>query len=217
MKKSFKKFPVVLCILLLILLGSIGSMAANTVNNSLNPQALTIKGVVTSGSDKQPIPGVNIKEKSTTNGTVTDVNGKYTITVADANSILEFSFIGFVSQEISAEGRLQINVELMEKIEQLDDVVVVGYGVTKKSDLTSAVASVNIKEMKMLPAQNLGQALQGRASGVDVIRSSGAPGAGSRIYVRGPGSVNGTDPLFVCMEFLFPELTIRAISNLLKF
>lgn len=197
MKKTLQVLPVFFWILLLSVIGLSQAQAKRTDVSNPTLQPVTVKGIVTSSADNLPMPGVSIREKSTQNGALTDINGKYSITVSGPNAVLEFSFIGFETYEVTVGSQMMIDVSLKIKMEQLNEVVVVGYGVTKKSNLTSAVASVNVKEMKMLPTQSLGQALQGRAAGVDVIKSSGAPGAGSRIYVRGPGTINGTDPLFV--------------------
>ncbi len=165
--------------------------------NTAASQELLIKGVVKSATDDQPLPGVNILEKGTLNGTVTDVNGRYSLTVSGGDAILVFSFIGFLTEEVGVAGRSFIDMTLVEKIEELDEVVVVGYGTTRKSDLTSAVATVDVKEMNKLSVTSLDQAIQGRASGVFVTQKSGKPGENASIYVRGPGSVNGTDPLWV--------------------
>ena len=160
-------------------------------------QGITITGTVKSAMEDEPLPGVNVIEKGTQNGTITNENGFYTITVSGPGAILEFSYIGYLVENIPVEGRTRIDIGMVEDIEELDEVVVVGYGVQKKSDLTSAVSSVDEIEMQKAITQDIGVALQGRASGVYVTKNSGAPGEGAKIYIRGPGSISGTDPLWV--------------------
>ena len=198
MKRFLQTIPfILLCLVFSFLIGTDVHAKDPATDIESSVQGIKIKGVVTSATDNLPLPGVNILEKGTLNGTVTDINGKYSITVPSPDAILEFSFIGYLQEEISVAGRSVIDITLVEKIEELEEVVVIGYGMTRKSDLTSAVASVDVKEMKKLTVTSLGQALQGRASGVFVTQKSGKPGEDASIYVRGPGSVNGTDPLWV--------------------
>jgi outer membrane receptor protein involved in Fe transport len=165
-------------------------------NSGPSLQQVTITGVITSGKDELSLPGVNILEKGTLNGTVSDKNGKYSITVSNPEAVLVFSFIGYLSEEAPVAGRSVIDMILVEKIEQLGEVVVVGYGKTKKTDLTSPVSSVKESEIRNTGAPNLTQALQGKAAGV-YVSSGGAPGEQTNIYIRGVGSVNNTTPLYV--------------------
>lgn len=168
----------------------------STMNHS-RPKGIQVVGVVISGTDKTPMVGVNVIEKGTQNGAITDQEGKYSIVVSSESSILEFSFVGFVTQEVKVEGKGRIDIVLIEKIESLNEVVVVGYGVQKKSDLTGAVESIKTSEIQKITVPSVAEALQGRASGVYVSKNNGAPGSGASIYVRGPGSVNGTEPLWI--------------------
>ena len=198
MKRYLQTIPFILLELLLSFLMDASIYASNPASvKESTKQDMIVKGIVTSAMEGLPLPGVNILEKGTMNGTVTDANGKYTLTISSADASLVFSYIGYLTEEISVEGRSVIDMTLTEKIEELGEVVVVGYGTTRKSDLTSAVAEVNMKEMKKLSVTSLEQAIQGRASGVYVTQKSGKPGDNASIYVRGPGSVNGTDPLWV--------------------
>ncbi len=145
------------------------------------------------------MPGVNILVKNTTNGTTTDANGAYSLNVSsDDNAILVFSFIGYNTQEIALGGRTTLDVSLEPNIESLEEIVVVGYGVQKKSDVTGSLVSVDAKALSEVPVANVQQALQGRAAGVEVQRMGTAPGATARIRVRGERSINGSnDPLIV--------------------
>lgn len=149
-----------------------------------------------------PLPGVSILIKGTQQGTTTDGEGRFQIEVSNENAVLVFSFVGYVSQEVVVGSRstLDISLEIDEK--SLEEVVVVGYGVVRKSDLTGSVARVGEEDIKSTPVVSLDRALQGRAAGVMVTASSGAPGASNTIRIRGTGSVNaGNDPLYVIDGF----------------
>lgn len=145
----------------------------------------------------QPMPGVNVIEKGTQNGTTTDKDGAYQISVQNENATLVFSFIGYATQEISVGGRSEINIGLVQDMTSLQEVVVVGYGTQRKSDLTGAVSSVKAEDIKKMPVATVDQALQGRASGVTVTSNSGSPGTPVQIRVRGIGTINNSSPLFV--------------------
>ena len=147
--------------------------------------------------DSKPMPGVNVTIKGTITGTTTDQEGMYKIAVADGNAVLVFSFIGYVKQEVTVGNKTDINVQLVADIGTLSEVVVVGYGVQKKKDLTGAVAQVKGEDLKNLPANDLGTALQGRIPGAFITTDSGQPGAGSQIVIRGPVSINGGDPYII--------------------
>lgn len=159
--------------------------------------AFQVSGLVMDET-KQPVPGVNIIEKGTTNGTTSDANGRYTLSVKDEDAILVFSFIGFTAQEIRVGSRTDIDVSMVPDAQTLNEVVVVGYGDVRKSDLTGAISSIKSKEITATGVANVGQALQGRAAGVSVTSNSGVPGGGVTIRIRGTGSINsGNDPLYV--------------------
>lgn len=160
-------------------------------------QTKTVKGQVISSEDNQPLPGVAVLEKGTTNGTVTDIDGNYSINVSESSTI-SVSFIGFTTQEIAVAGQNVINVTLQSNSKELDDVVVVGYGVVKKSDLSGSIATVDKEAMMKRTPTNIGQALQGAAAGVIVTMQDGSPDARSAVRIRGVGTINGTSqPLYV--------------------
>lgn len=164
----------------------------------VSAQDKAVTGVIVSGQDNSPLPGVTVVLKSTTVGTTTDENGKYTINVAGSNSVLVFSAVGFVTQEVTVGNRSTINVTLGEDLKSLSEVVVVGYGTQKKSQLTGAISSVGAREIGELPVTNARQALQGRAAGVDVNQAGSKPGSAPQIRIRGRRSFNASnDPLFV--------------------
>ena len=159
---------------------------------------IQIKGTVVSANDSEPMIGVAILEEGTSNGRITDLNGNYSIQVSNSNATLTASFIGYKTQTVKVNGRNVINFRLEEDTQVLDEVVVVGYGVQRKSDLTGAVASVNSKDLKGLATTDAAAALQGKAAGIQILNSSGAPGSGAEIRVRGYSSNSGNiGPLLI--------------------
>ena len=164
----------------------------------------SVTGKVVSSSDGLGIPGVNILIKGTSTGTISDVDGVYNLTLQDTDDVLVFSSIGFVTQEVAVNGRKVVDVVLMEDMQNLDEVVVVGYGTVKKSDITGAVSQVKSKEINSFPAASMMQTLSGRAAGVQVLQTTGAPGAGLSVRIRGTNSIQGgNDPLYVVDGFPF--------------
>lgn len=161
------------------------------------PDQQSVTGTI-NDSDGQLVPGVAIREKGTTNGTVTNIDGNYTIVLQGSDPVLVFSFVGMLTQEISVSGQSQINVTMQTDAIGLEEVVVVGYGTMKKRDLTGAVTQVSEERLLDRPAFNVAQAIGGKVAGVKVIERSGAPGSEPMIRVRGTNSINANnDPLFV--------------------
>ncbi|WP_299550823.1 TonB-dependent receptor [Seonamhaeicola sp.] len=171
---------------------------------SVTAQNKTISGKVTSQSDGMALPGVNVVVKGTTVGAATDFDGNYTINVSNNEAALVFSYVGYVTQEIVVGSKSEINVALVEDAASLDEVVVVGYGTRKKSDVTGAVSSVKSEELNAFPLLNAEQALQGRAAGVVVQSNNGGePGAPINIKIRGNTSINASSaPLIVVDGFV---------------
>lgn len=163
-------------------------------------QDLLVKGVVTGAEDGLTIPGVSVVVKGTTNGTTTNFDGEYEIKVG-ADAILVFSYIGMKPFETVVGSQLEVNVALITDNFAMDEVVVVGYGVQKKSDITGSVASVKIEELEKTQVIGVDQALQGRAAGVVVTSNNGSPGAGVSVRIRGIGTINNADPLYVVDGF----------------
>ncbi len=161
------------------------------------PQDKTIRGQVKDISDGTALPGVNVLAQGTTVGTVTDIDGNYTISVPDETQVLVFSSVGYVSEEVNIAGRDIINIELSPDIKALSEIVVIGYGTQERRDLTGSVSSVSSEEIVQLPNVNVQQALQGRAPGVVVTENSGRPGAAATVQIRGIGTVGNSDPLYV--------------------
>ena len=171
---------------------------------SMSAQQKTITGTVTSIEDNMPLPGVNVVVKGTNNGASTDFDGNYTITIEEENAILTFSYVGYVTKEVAASSSGSINVSLAQDVSALDEIVVVGYGSRRKSDVTGAVSSVKSEELNAFPVLNAEQALQGRAAGVVVQSNNGGePGAPINIKIRGNTSINASSsPLIVVDGFV---------------
>ena len=143
------------------------------------------------------LPGVSILLKGTTKGTTTDADGRFSLNVLNEGSILQVSYIGYVTQEIAVGSRSDVSITLLEDDKTLNEVVVVGYGTQRKSDLTGAVSTVTAKDIGRLPVGGIDQALQGKSSGVRVTQSTGAPGEGVAVRIRGVGTINDNSPLFI--------------------
>lgn len=159
-------------------------------------QGVLIRGKVTSAMSQEPLPGVNVLIKGTTTGTITDIEGNYSLEVPSTTSVLEFSFVGYITEEIEIRGRSVIDLALAEDITSLDEVVVVGYGTQQKKDLTGAVSVVRPDEIQKRQATTVAEAMQGLASGVN-IRGGGQPGSEARIQIRGLKNLQGSNPLYV--------------------
>jgi len=165
---------------------------------SLGYSQFKVSGVVTGAGDNQPIPGVSIAVKGTNVGNVTDVDGKYALDAPDPNVTLVFSFIGFTTQEVALAGQKNLDVVLQLSDVVIGDVVIIGYGSVKKDDLTGSVSVVGSEELTKSSAATLDRALQGRTSGVTIMQTSGKPGSGNTVKIRGVGSINmESEPLYV--------------------
>ncbi len=177
-----------------LLLLAVGALPLHT----LYAQDRAVTGTIIAAEDNTTLPGVTVLVKNTTTGTTTDQNGKYSLNVPGDNATLVFSAVGFATQEIAIGNRSVVDVKLGVDLKTLNEVIVVGYGTQKKSQLTGAISSVSAKEISALPITNAQQALQGRAAGVDVNMGGSKPGSVPQIRIRGRRSFNGSnDPLFV--------------------
>lgn len=163
--------------------------------NCLYAQNIMVSGKVT-GLENNALPGVNIIVKGTSTGTVTDVDGRYSINVPNANDTLVFSSIGYISEEVPVRGQTVINVSLAEDIQSLSEVVVIGYGTQKKEDLTGAISVVNTEAITKVPTNDVRKSMQGQVPGVSV-QSGGEPGADPVVRIRGIGSFGNNDPLYI--------------------
>jgi len=176
------------------------SINYNIINNNLivlTPyQKNTITGKVVDVNGN-PLPGVNIIEKGTSNGTVTDADGNFSITVSDENAVLVFSYVGYLKEELPVAGKTLLNVTMVEDVQRLEEIVVIGYGTQTRQNLAGSIAKVNSKAVELKPVTSLQSALQGEAPGVFII-NTGSPGTAPTVRIRGVGSVNyAADPLYV--------------------
>ena len=168
-----------------------------------------VSGTIIDEKTNQTIIGASILVKGTTNSTMTDFDGNFVIDVADLKSILVFSYMGYATVEEAINGRKQIKIILKEENNALDEVVVIGYGTVKKSDLTGAVGGLKGSQLDSQSNTNVGSAIQGKIAGVTVESAGGAPGSGTKIQIRGAGSLNNNNPLI-----LVDDIAVTSMNNL---
>jgi len=157
-----------------------------------------LTGTVTDATTNEPIVGAIVAIDGTTIGVLTDVNGRFTINLPKSNAVIKVTFMGYLPETIALKGQTKIDIKLTSDVKRLDEVVVVGYGTVRKKDLTGTVSSIKTADLVKSPAGNVMEAVQGKVSGVDIIRSDGRAGAGINITVRGNRSINaGNDPLYI--------------------
>jgi TonB-dependent starch-binding outer membrane protein SusC len=180
-------------IVALVIVSFVGGVSASAQSI---PGGTLINGIVKESKGSLPLPGVAVVVKGTTVGTTTDINGNFSLT-AKPTDVLLFKYIGFTDKEVQVGNNTFIEVMLAEDLYDIDEVVVTGYGVQRKSDLTGSVASVSAEKLSSIPIPNVEQALQGMAAGVNIIPKSGRPGSGVDIQIRGISSINGTSPLVI--------------------
>ena len=181
-----------------------GNKTGNVQESTIpqKPDEIPIRGRVRSSDGEGGMPGVSVVVKGTNRGTTTDSKGNYSLTIPNGDASLIFSFVGYVSQTIAVANRSVLDVTLVPDESSLSEVVVIGYGTQKKSDVTGAVSSAELKRVNELPIPSVDQALTGRVAGVQISQSSGQAGAGTSIRIRGGNSINGTnEPLFVVDGF----------------
>jgi|AntAceMinimDraft_13_1070369.scaffolds.fasta_scaffold01187_3 iron complex outermembrane receptor protein len=176
----------------------------------------SIMGSVTDETGR-PLPGATVLEKGKTNGTTTDFDGNFIINV-DTNAILEISYLGYLSKQISVKGQSKIVIQLLPDATQLEDVIVVGYGTQKRSDITGSISSVKSADFNRGVVTNPGELLQGKLAGVSIASNSGEPGASQNVIIRGVGSLrSGTQPLYVVDGFLLDNSSTGFDTNPLNF
>jgi TonB-linked SusC/RagA family outer membrane protein len=163
----------------------------------MSAKDITVKGVVVSGSDNETLPGVSVMVKGTAKGVATDLDGNFSLT-APENSVISFSYVGFTTQQITAKGDMSdLHIVLKEERRTLDDLVVIGYGTQKKSVVTASIAKVSSDDLNKVNPVRVDDALKGLAAGINVTSNNGQPGAGSTIRIRGIGTINASDPLYI--------------------
>lgn len=180
---------------------------------SLWAQKLTLSGRVFAADDSSPLPGVAVMVKGSSSGTSTDLDGYYSISV-DKGTTLVFISFGFAEKEVVVEKSGELDVFLEEDTLMLDEVVAIGYGVVKKSDLTGSVASVKGDKLQNAPVAGLDQALQGLAAGVTVNSNSGQPGAAAEVRIRGIGTVNGSSPIYVVDGVIVDDINFLSPNDI---
>ena len=164
-----------------------------SIGYALPPEGITIKGRVMDEILKEPIPGANVKVKGTTLGTITDFNGNFSLVVPNKNSVLVVSFIGYVTREIAVGNQNTINISLKEDAQSLDEVVVIAYGSQDKGLVTSAISSIDNKELIKSPVASVTNILAGALPGVSSVQTTGQPGNDAAdIYVRGVGALDNS-------------------------
>ncbi len=167
----------------------------NTVDGQTN-EKITVSGSITSAQENLPLPGVNLLEKGTNNGVVSDFDGNYSI-IVPGNTQLVVSYVGYKTQTININGRTTLNISLETDVSVLNDVVVIGYGTQRKKDVTGAIASISADDLTSNPLASVDQALQGKLSGVSITNNSGDPGGGVSVRIRGEGTLGNSEPLYV--------------------
>jgi TonB-dependent starch-binding outer membrane protein SusC len=160
-------------------------------------QKHTVTGTVIDGTDQTGIPGATVVEKGTTNGTITDVNGKFSLSVSNGLDTLLISYIGYKKIEVPIGGRAVIDASLQPELTELDEVVVIGYGTQKKKVVTGAISTVDAEQISAIPVLRAEQAMQGRTAGVQVTQMSGQPGEAPTVRIRGAGTTGDADPLYI--------------------
>jgi TonB-dependent starch-binding outer membrane protein SusC len=190
-------------LMILLFLCSISYSQITYSQKNISGNVVDSKGV--------PLIGVNIHVIGSALGTVSDINGNFTLTVPSENTKLQFTFVGYLSEKVDVGSQTKISVVLSEDLIKINEVVVVGYGTMKKSDLTGSVRSIKGKEIKDIPVRSATDALQGKIAGVAITSTSGSPGSLPVVHIRGVGSVNGTDPIYVVDGF--PQGDVSWLSN----
>lgn len=176
-------------------------------------QAKSVTGTVTSAEDGEPLIGATVKVKGAAEAVVTDLDGNYLINV-EPGEVLLFSYVGFTPEERTVGAGNTIDVAMTVKSDVLDELVVIGYGAVKKSDLTGSVSSVNSDKLTKTPAASLSNALQGQVAGVTVNSLTGRPGAGAEVRIRGVGTVNGSSPIYVVDGVIADDINFLSTNDI---
>lgn len=173
--------------------------------NLIAQTPVTITGVIVDSRTGETLIGAAILEKGTDNGVTTNIDGEFSIRIRP-QSVLVVSFMGYESQEINPGSNRNLQIKLVERTKELDEVVVIGYGVQKKSDITGSISSITGEDINSLPVSSSVQALQGKAAGVQIVQNTGAPGAKTTIKIRGTGTINDSEPLYVVDGFIVDDI-----------
>ncbi|HEV7349149.1 TonB-dependent receptor [Telluribacter sp.] len=220
---SFRNIPYRFLPLLMVLACTVSANASdirtpNSVIKNATVVEKTVRGKVTDKPSGDGLPGVSVIVKGTSQGTTTNGSGEYTISVPDNGAVLVFSYVGYLSQEVAVGNRTTINLSIEPDTKVLNEVVVIGYGTVRKSDLTGAVSGIKEAELMERPASSLNQMMAGRMAGVQVNNNSGRPGGRSTVRIRGFSSINSSNnPLYVVDGVLLPQSTGDQFSNAIDF
>lgn len=174
---------------------------------AVHAQTRAVSGTVTGADDGQPLIGVNVAVQGSTKGAVTDIDGRFQLMLEPAETVLVISYVGYVTQTVNTSDRAVVDVVMQQDVKTLSDIVVVGYGTQKKSDLTGSVSSVRGSDLTKITSQSAEQALQGKVPGVQVTTPSGAPGSVPVIRVRGVGTFNNASPIFVVDGVILDDIS----------
>ncbi|MDR1556026.1 MAG: TonB-dependent receptor [Tannerellaceae bacterium] len=185
-------------------------LTASLLSEMAAQGSITIRGTVTDTSG-EPLIGVNVVEKGTTNGQITDIDGKYTLSISGKNSILSFSYVGYMTQEMTVGNNTTMNVQLRDDAQNLEEVVVIGYGTSAKKDLTGSVGVVSQAKLENQASPGIGQNLQGKIAGVQIIQNNGTPYGGTSIRIRGNGSFGATSAPLIVIDGM---ITNDGLNNL---
>ena len=207
-----KQIRVLFAAMLITAVSATSVQAANTAYTETQQQSHSVRGVVKDAIG--PMAGVNVLIKGTTTGMMTNPDGSYNLPNVPAGAILEFSFMGYQTVEVTVGSSETVNVTLKEDQNLLDELVVIGYGTVKKSDVTGSVASVGGEAIEKLSTGDAIEALQGRAAGVQIVTAGGSPDAVAEIKIRGTGSPNGSDPLFVVDGFPMSDINYLSPNDI---
>ena len=193
--KVFLNVTALSCMTLLSLAYPANSYAAHITE--IQQTKSSVSGTITDNQG-EPLIGVSVKEKGTSTGTTTDLDGKFVLAVSNPNAALSITYVGYVSQDIALNGRKTLTIELTDNSEELDEVIVTAYGSQKKSSFTGSASIVSDKKLEALQPVNITQGLQGLSAGVQVINNSGRPGDDGTVVIRGLGSMTAnSSPLYV--------------------
>ena len=204
MKKFITYQRVIWCLFFILGTGTYG-LQASVFTGTGDVQEIVVSGTVVD-TEGVPLIGTSIRVEGTDNGALTDFDGKFMLSGVKEGAVLVVSYMGYQTQRITVEGREEINITMKEDAQALDEVVVIGYGTQRKSDLTGSVSSVTASDIEKAPAVTINQALQGRAAGVHITSTSAEPGGGSSIRIRGSNSISGSnEPLIVLDGYPLPE------------
>jgi TonB-dependent starch-binding outer membrane protein SusC len=195
-KRKLRLLPLKLTVILSILI----TMSAAAVGNNINPmnQKQKVTGTVTDAVTNEPLAGVNVVIEGTTIGVTSDIDGHYTIDLSGSDVTLAFSFVGYLTEKVKIAGQTTLDVKLSPDVKSLDEIVVVGYGTSKKSDISGSIVSVSNEDLMKKSPSNIVQGLQGLAAGVMVTSQDGAPDGNAAIRIRGVATINGSaNPIYV--------------------